>query len=108
MTTEPVEYAAMEEPTLAAALRVTAAENADQIWLKNRDASVVVTWAEGLARVDRIAGGLRKLGIAKGDTVALMLVNRPEFHLVDFGVMIAGAPLSRSTRPTRPSKLTIS
>ncbi len=80
----------MEAPTLAAALRVTAAENADQIWVKNRDASVVVTWAEGLARVDRIAGGLRKLGIAKGDTVALMLVNRPEFHLVDFGVMIAG------------------
>lgn len=90
MTTEAVKYAAMEAPTLAAALRVTAAENADQIWVKNRDASVVVTWAEGLARVDRIAGGLRKLGIAKGDTVALMLVNRPEFHLVDFGVMIAG------------------
>ena len=90
MTTEPVEYAAMEAPTLAAALRVTAAENADHVWVKNRDASLVVTWEEGLERVDRIAGGLRKLGITKGDTVALMLVNRPEFHLVDFGVMIAG------------------
>jgi long-subunit acyl-CoA synthetase (AMP-forming) len=30
------------------------------------------------------------LGISKGDTVALMLVNRPEFHIIDFGVMIAG------------------
>ncbi len=89
--TERVEYAAMRAPTLAAALRITAAENADETWVKNRDGSVLITWGEGLARADRIAGGLRKLGIAKGDTVALMLVNRPEFHILDFGAMIAGA-----------------
>ncbi len=91
MTTERVEYAAMEAPTLAAALRITAAENADETWVKNRDGSVVITWGEGLERADRIAGGLRGLGITKGDTVALMLVNRPEFHILDFGAMIAGA-----------------
>ncbi|MSV45781.1 MAG: AMP-binding protein, partial [Actinobacteria bacterium] len=90
MTTERVDYAAMQEPTLAAALRITAAENADDVWVKNRDGSVVIKWAEGLSRVDRIAGGMRQLGVAKGDTVALMLVNRPEFHIVDFGVMVAG------------------
>jgi len=90
MTTERVEYAAMQAATLAAALRITADENADEVWVKNRDGSVAITWGEGLGRVDRIAGGLRKLGIGRGDTVALMLVNRPEFHLIDFGVMIAG------------------
>ena len=90
MTSEVVEYAAMDAPTLAAAFRITAAENSDETWVKNRDGSVLITWGEGLARADRIAGGLRALGIAKGDTVALMLVNRPEFHIVDFGVTIAG------------------
>ncbi|MDP4672589.1 MAG: long-chain fatty acid--CoA ligase [Solirubrobacteraceae bacterium] len=90
MTSEVVEYAAMDAPTLAAAFRITAAENSNETWVKNRDGSVLITWGEGLARADRIAGGLRALGIAKGDTVALMLVNRPEFHIVDFGVTIAG------------------
>ncbi len=90
MTSEVVEYAAMDAPTLAAAFRITAAENSNETWVKNRDGSVLITWGEGLARADQIAGGLRALGIAKGDTVALMLVNRPEFHIVDFGVTIAG------------------
>ncbi len=90
MTTDPIEYAAMSAPTLAAAFRITASENGGETWVKNRDGSVVINWDDGLERVDRIAGGLRKLGIGKGDTVALMLVNRPEFHIVDFGVMTAG------------------
>ena len=90
MTTDPIEYAAMSAPTLAAAFRITASENGSETWVKNRDGSVVINWDDGLKRVDRIAGGLRKLGIGKGDTVALMLVNRPEFHIVDFGVMTAG------------------
>jgi len=90
MTTDPIEYAAMSAPTLAAAFRITASENGGETWVKNRDGSVVISWDDGLERVDRIAGGLRKLGIGKGDTVALMLVNRPEFHIVDFGVMTAG------------------
>ena len=80
----------MHELTLAAALRVTAAENSDDVWVKNRDGSVVVRWSDGHARVDKIAGGMRHLGLTKGDTVGLMLINRPEFHLVDFGVMTAG------------------
>ena len=90
MTTDRVDYPAMHELTLAAALRVTAAENSDDVWVKNRDGSVVVRWSDGLARVDKIAGGMRHLGVTKGDTVGLMLINRPEFHLVDFGVMTAG------------------
>lgn len=90
MAIEVVEYGAMDATTLAAAFRITAAENSDETWVKNRDGSVLITWKEGLERADRIAGGLRGLGIAKGDTVALMLVNRPEFHIIDFGVMIAG------------------
>ena len=81
---------AKDAATLAEAFRITAAKNPDRVWVKTRDGSTSINWGEGVERVDRIAGGLRKLGIGKGDTVALMLVNRPEFHIVDFGVVTAG------------------
>ena len=81
---------AKDAATLAEAFRITAGQRAGDTWVKSRDGSTVITWDDGLARVDRIAGGLRKLGIEKADTVALMLVNRPEFHIVDFGVVTAG------------------
>jgi long-subunit acyl-CoA synthetase (AMP-forming) len=45
--------------------------------------------------VDALAGGLAGLGLKKGDTVALMFGNRPEFHLCDLAVMmVGGAPFS--------------
>lgn len=81
---------AKDAATLAEAFRITAGQHGSETWVKNRDGSTVITWDEGLERVDRIAGGLKKLGIGKADTVALMLVNRPEFHIVDFGVVTAG------------------
>ena len=49
-----------------------------------------MTWGELRDRVDALAGGLRALGVDRGDTVALMLVNRPEFHLADLAVVTAG------------------
>ena len=53
----------------------------------------------------RIAGGLAKLGVEKGDTVALMLNNRPEFIPCDLGRGLARRrSRSRSTRPPRPSR----
>ena len=36
-------------------------------------------------------GALRKLGLKRGDTIALMLSNRPEFHLCDLAAMMLGA-----------------
>ena len=39
----------------------------------------------------RIAAGLHKLGLRRGDTMALMLTNRPEFHLLDAAAMHLGA-----------------
>ncbi len=49
------------------------------------------TWAELAAQVGRIAGGLSSLGIGKGDTVALMLTNRPEFVACDLAAVALGA-----------------
>ncbi|GAB89432.1 putative fatty-acid--CoA ligase [Gordonia rhizosphera NBRC 16068] len=50
-----------------------------------------ITWAEYGRRVHSIAQGLAALGIGHGDTVGIMLTNRPEFHLVDTAVLHLGA-----------------
>jgi long-chain acyl-CoA synthetase len=50
-----------------------------------------ISWREYAARVRRLAGGLAALGVGPGDTVGLMLVNRPEFHLLDTAIMHLGA-----------------
>ena len=39
----------------------------------------------------RLAGGLHALGVGRGDTVGFMLINRPEFHLLDTAAMHLGA-----------------
>jgi long-subunit acyl-CoA synthetase (AMP-forming) len=76
--------------TIAEAFRATAADRADQVAIRTRGDAVAWTWAELRERVDALAGGLARLGVGHGDTVALMLGNRPEFHLADLAVMFAG------------------
>jgi long-subunit acyl-CoA synthetase (AMP-forming) len=56
-----------------------------------RGAGQTLTWAEYAERVRALAGGLASLGLQRGETIALMLVNRPEFHLVDTAAMHLGA-----------------
>ncbi len=48
------------------------------------------TWREYRDTVQQIATGLRAIGVAKGDTVALQSETRAEFYLADMGVMAAG------------------
>ena len=55
------------------------------------DDAVEVSWNELAERVRRIAGGLAALGVGKGDTVALMLNNRPEFIPIDMAAVSLGA-----------------
>ncbi len=86
---------AVEAATLTEALRRTAANHPDIVAVRLPDDSVSITWAQLLARVDAVAGGLAKLGVVAGDTVAIMLTNRPEFHIVDLAaVMIGATPFS--------------
>jgi long-chain acyl-CoA synthetase len=83
--------AALDAPTLCHAFQVTAAERPDEIALRNPGDQVAITWREYAERVERIAAGLARLGIGRGDAVGLMLLNRPEFHLVDTAVLHLGA-----------------
>ncbi len=56
---------------------------------------VTVTWAELARRVRAVAGGLAALGYERGDTLGILLTNRPEFAWVDAGAMHLGmAPFS--------------
>src|SRR5579884_2073237 len=82
---------AVEAPTVPEALRRTAAAHPDIPAVRAVDDSVVLSWAELLARVDALAGGLARLGVGHGDTVALMMGNRLEFHLADLAVATLGA-----------------
>ena len=86
---------AVDAATLNEAVRRTAAEHPDIVAVRMPDDSVSLTWSELLSRVDAIAGGLAQLGVRRGDCVAIMLSNRPEFHLVDLAaVMIGATPFS--------------
>jgi long-subunit acyl-CoA synthetase (AMP-forming) len=82
---------AVDAATLGEALRRTAAAHPDLVAVRTLDDSVSLTWSQLRQRVDALAGGLARLGVRHGDNVALMLTNRPEFHLADLAVVTLGA-----------------
>ncbi len=83
--------AAVDAATLGEALRRTAAAHPHIVAVRTLDDSVSLSWADVRERVDAIARGLAGLGVARGDTVALMMGNRPEFHLCDLAAVTLGA-----------------
>ncbi|QQZ14752.1 MULTISPECIES: AMP-dependent synthetase/ligase [Rhodococcus] len=82
---------ALSALTLCAAFQTTAQARGDQIALRTADGGVALTWREYAERVGRVAAGLAALGVERGDTVALMLTNRPEFHIADMAALHLGA-----------------
>ncbi len=52
------------------------------------------TWGQTYARCRRLASSLRRAGIGKNDTVAVMLPNTPPMVEAHFGVPMAGAVLN--------------
>src|SRR3954468_24952732 len=84
-------YKALENETAAATFQFTAQRCADRPALRTLDGATEITWGEYNERVQKAAAGLASLGLKKGDTVALMMVNRPEFHVADAAAMHLGA-----------------
>src|SRR3954470_594820 len=88
--------------TVAEAFQLTATHDPGAVALRTPDDSTVITWGEYADRVERIAGGLASLGVGRGDTVAIMLLNRPEFNLIDTAALHLGAtPFSVYNTSTR-------
>src|SRR5436190_422605 len=82
---------ALDAKTACEALQATAAAHPDRPAIRTKEDEFTCTWAEYAGCVKAIAAGLDGLGVKKGDTVALMLANRPEFHFCDSAVMHLGA-----------------
>ena len=81
----------MSADTVCSVFQATAGEHPDGVALRTKDGETEISWGEYADRVRRIAAGLHALGLRRGDTLALMLTNRPEFHLVDAAAMHLGA-----------------
>lgn len=90
-TTMTTAQSAVDAATVSEAARRTAADHPDLVAVRMPDDSVSLTWGELLERVDGLAGGLARLGVSRGQCVALMLANRPEFHIADLATMTLGA-----------------
>ena len=82
---------ALSAATVCEAFQKTAAERGDQVALRTLGGEVSLTWAEYAQKVRTMAAGLAALGLKRGDTFACMLVNRPEFHVMDAAAMHLGA-----------------
>ncbi len=82
---------AVDARSIAEAFRITARQRAGEVAIRTKGDEVSWTWSELQGRVDALAGGLAGLGVQKGDAVAILLINRPEFHLVDVAAMMVGA-----------------
>ncbi|AHH18528.1 putative fatty-acid--CoA ligase [Nocardia nova SH22a] len=77
--------------TVPEAFQQTAALRPNQVALRTVGGTQQITWADYARRVRAIAAGLAKLGVGHGDTVGLMLTNRPEFNLADTAILHLGA-----------------
>jgi long-chain acyl-CoA synthetase len=82
---------AIGAPTMCAAFQATVADYPDLPALRTPGGGFEITWAQYGERVRRTAAGLAALGVGRGDTLGLMLTNRPDFHWVDSAAMHLGA-----------------
>jgi long-chain acyl-CoA synthetase len=77
--------------TMVEAFQLTAGALGDQPALRTQGDAQSHTWSEYADAVRRVAAGLAALGVGRGDTVGLMLTNRPEFHFADTAAIHLGA-----------------
>ena len=83
--------AGLDASTVAEAFQITAAAHPDRTALRLKGDEFSITWGEYADKVRRVAAGLAGLGLERGDTMAIMLTNRPEFHWFDAAALHLGA-----------------
>lgn len=59
--------------------------------VRTLDGKLSLTWGQVYKRVSRLAGGLHRQGVRRGEVVALMMTSRPERLIADVAVMSVGA-----------------
>jgi long-subunit acyl-CoA synthetase (AMP-forming) len=83
--------AAFRQDTMCAAFQETVRAQGDAVALRTKGDGVRVTWREYGERVKRLAAGFAGVGVRPGECVGILMVNRPEFNLVDTALMHLGA-----------------
>jgi long-chain acyl-CoA synthetase len=81
----------LDAATVPGAFQRVVAAYPDKMALRTLGGAVSLTWAELATRVARLAAGLSTLGIGRGDTVAILLPNTIECHVLDFAANHLGA-----------------
>ncbi|TCT06619.1 long-chain fatty acid--CoA ligase [Aquabacter spiritensis] len=73
-------------------LALHAREHPNDIWLREKDLGIwnAFTWSQVAERVRRITLGLETLGVGRGDVVALIGDNRPEWLMGEIAAHAAG------------------
>src|SRR5256714_1185550 len=82
---------AIDAGTFAEAFRIQAANRPDEVFVRTKGEEGASRGGEMRERVAALAGGRAKLGLERGQCIALLLPNRPEFHLADLAAITVGA-----------------
>ena len=79
--------------TLPKLLELNARNHPEEVWLREKDLGIwnSFTWRHVAERVRRMALGLEMLGVKRGDVVALIGDNRPEWLMGEIAAHAAGA-----------------
>ncbi|WP_433574248.1 AMP-dependent synthetase/ligase [Nocardia brasiliensis] len=92
--------------TIPEAFQETMSVRPEQVALRTVGGTQEITWREYGLRVRTIAAGLARLGVTRGDTVGIMLTNRPEFNLVDTAALHLGATPFSIYNTSSPEQIT--
>jgi long-subunit acyl-CoA synthetase (AMP-forming) len=81
----------LDAGTVAEAFQRTVARYPDKTAIQTLDGSNRYSWSELADRVHRTAAGLAAFGIGPGDTVAIVLPNTVDCHVIDYAAVHLGA-----------------
>jgi long-chain acyl-CoA synthetase len=74
-------------------------------WQRSDESWGELTWADYGDHACRVATGLSKLGLKRGDRLVLLMRNRPEFHVYDVAGMLCGATVFSIYSSSSPEQI---
>ena len=91
--------------SVPAAFQRTVRRFPDAVAYRTGDDSIRLTWTQVAAHVERWSGALSGAGVVAGQTVAMMMTNRPEHLIVDLGVIHLGGTATSIYNTMPPSEI---
>ena len=91
--------------SVPAAFQRTVRRFPDAVAYRTGDDSIRLTWTQVAAHVERWSGALSGAGVVAGQTVAMMMTNRPEHLIVDLGVIHLGGTATSIYNTMAPSEI---